>query len=61
MALAGRMEVAAARGQQAEFARHVGVLQVVGWMVAAGNHLYRPAAVGLEFAEERVFFIAVNL
>ena len=48
VALAGGVEVAAARGTEVEFARHGAVLAHVGLAMAAGQHLHAAATMGDE-------------
>jgi hypothetical protein len=49
------VEIAAARGGQAELGAEAGVFGVLGLAVGTCHHLHRLATVLLEFGEQRVF------
>src|SRR5487761_2521039 len=61
VAFGGAVEVAAARGEQPELERGLGVAQRIGRAVAAGHDLDAAPAVGLELGEERVLLVGAEL
>src|SRR6185295_9789404 len=60
-ALFGAVEVGAARREQVELERGVGVAHGIGGAVAAGDDLDAAPAMRLELAEERVLLVGAEL